>query len=62
MNNTRNTKLLTYFIPRIYKNFSKNLSYRSSILWGQIDAEFKSIQWVSFQKKYKKHLELSLKI
>ena len=29
---TRNTKLLTYFIPCIYKNFSKDLlSYRGSI-------------------------------
>ena len=37
--NTRNTKLLIYFIPHINKNFSKNLlSYRCSILWGQIEA------------------------
>ena len=34
--NTRNTKLLTYFIPRINKNFSKYLlSYIGSIIWGQ---------------------------
>ena len=43
--NTRNTKLFTYFISRINKDFTKNLlSYRGSILWGQIDAEFKVMQ------------------
>ena len=57
--NTRNTKLLTYLhllhIPRINKNFSKNLlsNSRSILVWGQIDAEFKSMQWVSFKKNYK---------
>ena len=60
--NTKNTKLLTYFIPRINKNFSKNvLSYRGSIVWGQIDAEFKGMQWVSFKKNYRKYL-LSLQV
>ena len=49
--NNRNTKLLTYFIPRINKNFCKNLlSYRGSIAWGQIDAEFKGMQWISFKQ------------
>ena len=49
--NTRNIKLLTYFIPQINKSFSKNLlSYRGSILWCQIDAKFKGMQWVSFKK------------
>ena len=58
--NTRNTKLLIYFIPRINKNFSKNLlSYRGSIFWGQIDAEFKGIQWLSFKKNYKKFTEFT---
>ena len=47
--NTKNTKLLTYFIPCINKNFSKNLfSYKGSILCGQIEAKFKGMQWVSF--------------
>ena len=60
--NTRNTKLLTYFIPRINKNLSKNLlSYRGSILWHQIDAEFKGMHWVSLKNNYKKHL-LSLQV
>ena len=51
--NTGNIKLLTYFIPRINKNFSKNLfSYRGSILWGQIDAEFKGMHYaVGFIQK-----------
>ena len=50
--NTKNTKLHTYFISRINKNFSKNvLSYTGSIVWGQIDAESKGMQWVSFKKK-----------
>ena len=56
---TKNTKLLTYFIlvPRINKNFSKNvLSYRGSIVWGQIDAEFKGMQWVSLKKKIIKNI------
>ena len=60
--NTRNTKFLTYFIPLIYKNFSKNyFSFRDCILCGQIDAEFKGMQWVSFKKNYKKPL-LSLQV
>ena len=43
--NKKDTKLLTYFITRFNKNFSKNLLfYRSSILWDQIDAEFKGMQ------------------
>ena len=43
--NTRNAKLFLCFIPRINKNFSKNLlSYRGSILWGQINAEFKGMK------------------
>ena len=55
--NTRNTKLFTYFILRIKKNLSKNLlSYRDSILWGQIDAEFKGTQSVSFKKIIKKNI------
>ena len=55
--NTKNIKLLTYFIPCINKNFSKNvLSYRGSIVWGQIDAEFKGMQWVSLKKYYRKYL------
>ena len=45
--NTRNTKPLTYLISRINKNFSKNAFsyrlYRSSILWGLINAEFKGM-------------------
>ena len=54
---TKNTKLLTYFLPRIDKNFSKNvLSYRGSIVWGQIDAEFKCMQWVSLKKKIIKNI------
>ena len=44
---TRNINLLTYFIPRIDKNL---LSFRVSTLWGQIDAEFKGMQWVSLKK------------
>ena len=60
--NTRNTKLLTYFMPRINTNFSKNfLSYRGFILWGQIAAEFKGMQWILFKKSYKKLL-LSLQV
>ena len=60
--NTKNTKLVTYFIPRINKNFSKNvLTCRGSIVWGKIDAEFKGMRWVSFQKNYKKYL-LSLQV
>ena len=60
--NTKNTKLLTYFIPRINKNFSKNFfSYRGSILLGQIDAKFKGTQWVFF-KKIKKKFLLSLQV
>ena len=59
---TRNTKFLKYFIPRINKIFGKNLfPHRGSILWGQIEAEFKGMQWVSFKKKCKKHL-LSLQV
>ena len=54
--NTRNRKNFYIFIPCINKNFSKNLSYRGSILWGQIDAEVKGMQWVSLKKNYKKHL------
>ena len=42
--NMRNTKFLTYFIPCINKNFSKNLSYRGSKLRYHIDIELKSMQ------------------
>ena len=62
--NTRNTKLLTYFIPDINKNFIKNrLSYRGSILWVQINAKFKGrpMQSVLFEKNFKKHV-LSLQV
>ena len=47
--NTRNTKLFTYFIPCINKNFSKNLLFNEgSILWDQINAQFKGMQWALF--------------
>ena len=48
--NIRNTKLFTYFIPCINKNFNKNLLfYRGSIVWDQLDTEFKGLKSVSIQ-------------
>ena len=52
-----NYNIYIYYIriPHINKNFSKNLLSNSCsiLVWGQIDAEFKSMQWVSFKKNYK---------
>ena len=43
-----------YYRPRINILFCQKLfSHRGSKLWGDLDLELKSMQWVSFKKAYK---------